>query len=84
MTKEAEAAALSQDVVDSRPVQDNDQPTASVQASPAPVMDAIPASETIPASADPAQTLSPGASQPAAPVAATALPVPPTLRPAGR
>ena len=76
MTKEAEAAALSQDVVDTRPTQD--PPTASVQAPPAPATDAIRVS------AHPEVTMPGGASLPAAPVAATALPVPPTLRPAGR
>lgn len=76
MTREAEAAALSQDVVDSRPAQDMDPPTASAQAQPA-------AANALPGSAAPA-TLPAGASLPEAPIAATALPVPPTLRPAGR
>ena len=78
MTREAEAAALSQDVVDSRPAQDKAQPTAAVQAPLAPMPDAVPAS-VLPAGALPAAD-----ALQAAPMAATALPVPPTLRPAGR
>ncbi|MGN2253592.1 flagellar motor protein MotB [Frateuria sp. GZRe12] len=76
MTREAEAAALSQDVVDAHPTQD--PPTASVQAPPTPTTGATRVS------AHPEVTMPAGVSLPAAPVAATALPVPPTLRPAGR
>ncbi|MGN6282994.1 flagellar motor protein MotB [Frateuria sp.] len=76
MTKEAEAAALSQDVVDSRPVQN--PPTASIR------VPSAPAADPVPASAPPMDAMPTAASMPASPVAAAALPVPPTLRPAGR
>ncbi|MEI7037262.1 flagellar motor protein MotB [Fulvimonas yonginensis] len=75
MTKEAEAAALSQDVVDTRTDPAGAAaPTASQapQASGADAPSAAPAGEPGPAAAR------------ATPVAATALPVPPTLKPAGR
>jgi len=74
MTKEAEAAALSQDVVDSRPVQG--QPPVSMPSSPGPAATPVPD--------EPANTLPAGEVLPAAPMAATVLPAPPTLRPAGR
>ena len=74
MTKEAEAAALSQDVVDGGPTPLRGAPTASVPASPA--MDASATSAVPKATA--------GTSQQGVPVAATVLPVPPALRPAGR
>ncbi|HET6806931.1 MAG TPA: flagellar motor protein MotB [Frateuria sp.] len=75
MTREAEAAALSQDVVESRPRPVGPAPAAIQQG---------PAAKPADAAAD---AVLPGADIPAqsgAPVAATALPVPPTLRPAGR
>lgn len=73
MTREAEAAALSQDVVDSKPTPPKGPPTAAV-ATPSTPPGGMPASSTEPAGAAPAGV----------PIAATALPVPPTLRPAGR
>jgi chemotaxis protein MotB len=71
MTKEAEAAALSQDVVDSKPV---------------PPMGPLPAAQT-PSTALPYKSASAeptGAAPASAPVAASVLPVPPTLRPVSR
>jgi chemotaxis protein MotB len=71
MTKEAEAAALSQDVVDSRPVPSRGSlPTAQIPPLPRPGKSA---------SAEPAD-----ATPASAPVAASALPVPPRLRPVSR
>ncbi|HEV2621940.1 MAG TPA: flagellar motor protein MotB [Frateuria sp.] len=72
MTKEAEAAALSQDVVDGNPAPGARMPTAAL----------VPA--VAPAGASPAPERPAGTSPAAEPVAASALPVPPTLRPAGR
>jgi chemotaxis protein MotB len=71
MTREAEAAALSQDVVDGSPVPPAGPPTAAATAP------ALP--PKAPAPAEPAGNAPAGL-----PVAATALPVPPTLRPASR
>ncbi|MCX7514878.1 flagellar motor protein MotB [Frateuria sp. STR12] len=79
MTKAAEAAALSQDVVDIRPPLPGKAPTAATQAAPAPTADIVPPA------AEPTQGAPPGNLIPASePVAITALPIPPTLRPAGR
>ncbi|WP_424684123.1 flagellar motor protein MotB [Frateuria sp. YIM B11624] len=72
MTKEAEAAALSQDVVDSKPTPPKGPPTAAVATPSAP-------STGMPVASEPAGTAPAGM-----PIAATVLPVPPTLRPAGR
>ena len=72
MTREAEAAALSQDVVDGSPSPPKGPPTAAASSPPTPARD-------VPASPEPT-----GTSPAGTPVAATALPVPPTLRPAGR
>jgi chemotaxis protein MotB len=75
MTREAEAAALSQDVVDSRPQPVGNTTAAIPQGTVAKSADTAP--DAVPPVADtPAQS--------GAPVAAMALPVPPTLRPAGR
>jgi len=72
MTREAEAAALSQDVVESSPSPPKGPPTAALPQTSAPARD-------LPASPEPAGTSPAGTT-----VAATALPVPPALRPAGR
>jgi chemotaxis protein MotB len=71
MTREAEEAALSQDVVEGGPPPPAGPPTAAATPPGLP--------PTAPASAEPA-----GNVPAAVPVAATALPVPPTLRPASR
>ena len=72
MTREAEAAALSQDVVESSPAPPKGSPTAALPQTSAPARD-------LPASPEPTGTSPAGTT-----VAATALPVPPALRPAGR
>ena len=81
MTKEAEAAALSQDVVDSSaPAPAESAPMALAPARPArpTVAPGVPMPQAAPA--EQASPVSHGAD----PVAATVLPVPPSLRPAGR
>ncbi|HEV2539674.1 MAG TPA: flagellar motor protein MotB [Frateuria sp.] len=72
MTKQAEAAALSQDVVDGNPAPAARMPTAAL----------VPAAA--PAGASPAPEKQAGTPHADEPVAVSALPVPPTLRPAGR
>jgi chemotaxis protein MotB len=80
MTKEAEAAALSQDVVDTRPTRNEAAGTVTTPAAAAvrAIGDSPAAMEAGNAGADAGRTRG------SEPVAATVLPVPPTLRPAGR
>jgi len=82
MTKEAEAAALSQDVVDSTaPAPASSAPVALAPATPAKPVAAAGVSARPPGiPADRAEAASHGTY----PVAATVLPMPPSLRPAGR
>jgi len=81
MTKAAEAAALSQDVVDSKPAPKTGVPMAALQAPTTPSTDGA---ADAAAAAPPITGSASSAARVSDPIAATALPVPPTLRPAGR